>query len=85
MAAALPPAPHPWSQNDGVTSCPTDTSRKREGNREVNLSFERTASPLAKQAVLCTTPEKMKQHIGNTAVSWLLDDLDKSTDKSLNE
>jgi hypothetical protein len=77
---------HPRSQNDGdPTSHLIDTSRKRGGNSEVNLSFKRMASPLAKRAVLCNTPEKMKQHVGNTAVTWLLDNMDRSTDKGLNE
>jgi hypothetical protein len=35
--------------------------------------------------VLRTTPEKMKQHVGNTAVSWLLEDLDRATDRGLND
>jgi hypothetical protein len=68
-----------------MTSRPTDTSRKRGGTNEVNLSFKRTASQLAKQAVLRTTPEKMRQHVGNTAVTWLLDDMDRSGAKDLNE
>jgi hypothetical protein len=85
MASNQPP-PHPWSWNDGnTTDHPTDTSRKRGGDGEVNLSFEWMASPLAKRAVLSTTREKMKQHIGNKAVSWLFDDLDRATDKGLND
>jgi hypothetical protein len=73
--------------NDGdTTNHPTIPSRAKADNSEHGLSFDRAASPMATRAVLRTTPEKMRQHVGNTAVTWLLEDLDRSTTgRGLNE
>ena len=34
---------------------------------------------MAKRAVLRATPEKMRKHVSDTAVAWLLDDIDTTT------
>ena len=72
------PAP-PWYKDTGA---PDQPSRKRTGKEGSDLSFERSASPMAKRAVLRTTPEKMKRHVGDTAVTWLLEDLERNTRSS---
>jgi hypothetical protein len=39
-----------------------------------DLDFTSSSSPLAKCAVIRTTPEKRKQNIAEATVAWLLDD-----------
>jgi hypothetical protein len=66
--------------NDGdETDHLTPESRKRAATVEWDqLRFHRSSSPLAKQAVLRTTPERMKRHVSDITVASMLDKLENA-------
>ena len=69
----------PWSTTDGEhdNQAPVP-SRKRPSTGHDELQFERSTSPLAKRAVVRTTPKNLKQHVSDTAISWLIDGLENA-------
>jgi hypothetical protein len=73
------PAPAKNSNDGDLTHHLTHELRKR--GADINwddLLFHWSSSPLAKRAVLRTTPEKMKRHVSNIAVASMLDSLNNA-------
>ena len=81
------PAPARASNDGDLTNHPTQESRKRGARlTQGDLQFQRSSSPLAKRAVLRTTPEKMRRHVSDITVASMLDTLDSATNsKGLTE
>ena len=61
--------------NDGTTTCPTTSNKRQQTHDSTGFEFSCSSSPLAKRAVVRTSPERMKQHVTYTATMWFLDKL----------